>query len=587
MVNSRKYFGFAVLAAIGLSFANARAEALPRLNPSGVTKISAVSATIRGNILDENGKPVANAVIALLRDGAAAVKQIRSQANGSFVAHVAPGRYTLTAMASGFSVVSLGNVDVARAEEIAFRFNLVRTGSGNTLPERRADRNSAKWRLRSNQARRTIYQNTEGTGEIIQVEAEQPAEEPSFSPVLEGYAETYFASSANADNGEYFGINFAAVQPVSEDLQIGFAGQTGFGDAAPQRLETVAKYRVNDDHSLNFSFGAGKIGEVRFDREDTRELGQLSFQALDEWRVKDNLILVVGFDYSRFVGASRAESIAPRFGLQFDANAKTRFRAAYTTQHEPRTWQQAADLEDSRILFRETSLDNYAVADKPQGKTVLMPKLRRFEVGVERVLDNSSSIEALAFFDATTNRGVSFVSLPLQAFSDQQSDSFSEQLSGSAIQNGNANGIRLVYSRRLNEVFSGSVGYAFGSGQQLSNDGIDNPENLFETQFFQSLAAELSANFSTGTNVKTVWRYQPRRAAFALDPFAGRIGVYDPSMSVLVTQKLPTWGLPIRAKATLDARNLLDVQSATANGDTTLKLNSARRVLRGGIAVRF
>lgn len=575
------------MTAIGLSFATARAEALPKLNANGITKISAVSATIRGNILDENGKPVANAVIALLRDGAATVKQIRSAANGSFVARVAPGRYTLTAMASGFSVVSLGNVEVDRAQEIAFRFNLVRTGNGNTLPERRADRSSAKWRLRSNQARRTIYQNTEGAGEVVQIETEQPSEESNFSPVLEGYAETYFASSANQDDGEYFGINFAAVQPVSEDLQIGFAGQTGVGEAAPQRLETVARYRVNDNHNLNFSVSAGKIGEVGFDREDARELGQLSFQALDEWRVKDNLILVVGFDYSRFVGASRADSIAPRFGVQFDANAKTRFSAAYTTQHEPRTWQQAADLEDSRILFRETNLDSYAVADKPQGKQVLMPKLRRFEVGVERVLDNSSSIEALAFFDATTNRGVSFVSFPLAAFADQQTDDFAGQADGSAIQNGNANGVRLVYSRRLNEVFSGSIGYAFGSGQQLSSDGIDTPENFFETAFFQSLAAELSANFSTGTNVKTVWRYQPSRAAFALDPFMGRIGVYDPSMSVLVTQKLPTWGLPIRAKLALDARNLLDVQSATANGDTTLKLNSARRVLRGGIAVRF
>lgn len=591
MVSSRKQIGFAVLAAIGLSFSSVqttRAEALPKLpaNNSANVSASAISATIRGNILDETGKPIANAVIALLRDGAATVKQVRSQANGGFVARVAPGRYTLTAMASGFSVVSLANVDVDRAEQIAFRFNLVRTGSGNTLPERRVDRNNAKWRLRSNSARRTIYQNTEGTGEIVAIETEQTTEESNFSPVLEGYAETFFAQSANPNDAGYFGVNFAAVQPISEDLEIGFAGQTGFGEHAPQRLETVAKYRINDDHKLNLSFGAGKIGQVQTDRDNPSDLGQLSFQALDEWRVKDNLILVVGFDYSRFVGASRAASIAPRFGLQFDANAKTRLKTAYTVSHEPRTWQQAADLEDSRILFRETNLDNYAVADNAPGKQVLMPKMRRFEVGIERVLDNSSSLEALAFFDQTTNRGVSFFSLPLTAFADQQSENLADQF-GSATQNGSANGFRLIYSRRLNEAFSGSVGYAFGSGQQLSNDGIESPENLLDTRFFQTLAAELSANFKTGTNVKTVWRYQPRRAVFALDPFMGRIGVNDPSVSVLVTQKLPTWGLPIRARLALDARNLLDAQTATESGDTTLKLNSARRVLRGGIAVRF
>jgi hypothetical protein len=265
--------------------------------------------------------------------------------------------------------------------------------------------------------------------------------------------------------------------------------------------------------------------------------------------------------------------------LQFDVDAKTRFSAAYTVQNEPRTWQQAAELEDSRVLFSQPSLDSYAVIDKQ----VLMPRLRRLEFGIERVLDNSSSLEATAFFDATTNRGVSFISLPINTFeSTAGEDDFS-----TAIQSGSAQGVRVVYSRRLNSIFGTSLGYAAGRGQRLSSEGIENPANLFEDAVFQTLAAQLSANFDSGTEVRTVWRFSPRATVFAIDPFAGRMAFYDPSLSVVVTQKLPSLGLPLRAKAIIDARNLFDFQTATTSGENSLQLNQSRRVLRGGIAVRF
>ena len=74
---------------------------------------------------------------------------------------------------------------------------------------------------------------------------------------------------------------------------------------------------------------------------------------------------------------------------------------------------------------------------------------------------------------------------------------------------------------------------------------------------------------------------------FAIDPFAGRLAVYDPSLSIQVTQDLPTFGLPVRAQAVIDARNLLDIQPATNNGATLLQIGPNGRTLRGGILVRF
>src|SRR5438128_9542359 len=58
-------------------------------------------------------------------------------------------------------------------------------------------------------------------------------------------------------------------------------------------------------------------------------LSQMSVRAVDEWIVRDGVVVVMGLDYSRFLGAGNAASLSPRLGIQFDANARTRVKAAY------------------------------------------------------------------------------------------------------------------------------------------------------------------------------------------------------------------------------------------------------------------
>jgi hypothetical protein len=87
--------------------------------------------------------------------------------------------------------------------------------------------------------------------------------------------------------------------------------------------------------------------------------------------------------------------------------------------------------------------------------------------------------------------------------------------------------------------------------------------------------------------VKTVFRLSPQATVFAVDPFHGRLAIYDPSLSVLVTQSLPNLGLPFHAEAMFDARNLFDFQTGVMGDDGSLRINSHRRALRGSILVRF
>ena len=212
-----------------------------------------------------------------------------------------------------------------------------------------------------------------------------------------------------------------------------------------------------------------------------------------------------------------------------------------------------------------------------------MGRSRRLEFGVERLLDNHSNLEASAFVDLTSGRGVGLMAAPLSAFSGNSSNA----LLSIANLEGSARGVRVVYSRRLNHVWSAAAGYSLGRGQKLSPGGLTDPGSVFSNGFFQTAALQVAGDWSTGTHVQTVFRFSPDATVFAIDPFAGRLAVYDPSLSVQVTQDLPTFGLPMRAQAVLDARDLLDLQPRTSNSTTILRMGPNGRTLLGGISVRF
>jgi hypothetical protein len=161
-----------------------------------------------------------------------------------------------------------------------------------------------------------------------------------------------------------------------------------------------------------------------------------------------------------------------------------------------------------------------------------------------------------------------------------------EALINVANQQGSSRGMRVVYTRRLSQVWTASGGYAFGRGQRLAA-GFTDPGDVFANGYFQTAALQFGGDFQTGTHVRTVLRFSPDATVFAIDPFAGRLGVYDPSLSIQVTQDLPSFGLPVRAEAILDARNLLDVQVSADNGEILTQLGTNRRSVRGGILVRF
>src|SRR5215213_212764 len=560
--------------------------------------------TISGSVLDSRGNPVSGALVKILRDGFnEVVKETKSGSDGTFAARVTPGRYLVRALAEGFTPATFTSVQVGPSAELVYRFNLQPAGEGKTLPERRPDRNDPKWRIRASQSRRSIF-NADGVEDetvrrVIEAAEEEEAaraevEDDAMASApasaeerrggrtrTQGYVETFFANSSVPGVRSYAGVNFAVATPVSRGLNIIFSGQAG----EFERMEATARLRAGARHRLSATVGgarfplatrAGDEARPGFDRK----LGQVSVRAVDEWVVRDGVVLVVGLDYSKFTGAGGAHALSPRLGAAFDANARTRVHIAFAPGSDPAARAEGVDFEDGQIVFKENEGQPVAFVD---GQAV-MERSHRLEFGVERILDESSSVEATAFFDTFSGRGVGLMSVPAEGLTPGGSAA----LLDIANQQGGARGLRVVYTRRVSTHLKASAGYAFGRGQQLSPEGIDAPDQLFQNSFFQTAAASLDASVFDGTRVRTVLRFSPRASVFAIDPFAGQLAVYDPSLSILVTQELPSFGLPVRAQATIDARNLLDYASRAEGDDgTTLSVGALRRSLRGGISLRF
>jgi hypothetical protein len=565
--------------------------------------------TITGAVLDNKGNPVSGALISLLRDGASkVVRQTRSDSAGRFSTRISPGRYGIRAIAEGFNAVVFSSVEVRASQELVYRFNLEPIGSGKTLPEQRRDRDDVKWILRSAQTRRSIFQAQEGEDRDIQ--AALGAEPATADEVaansgnvedskkdsqrrMRGVVETYFAGDSFGSS--YQGLNFAVATSAADGIDLIFAGQTGVGQNAPERFEASTHVRAGQRHRIGINLGAARFGtpilatvsERSPDRSATQHgwrgpgdrVGQFSVRAIDEWIVHDGIVVVLGLDYARFVGAGGARSINPRVGIQYDVNARMRLKAAYAPGGEENRIQSVAPFEDTQVVFTEANKRPIAFVD---GRAV-MERSHRLEFGFERVINNESNLEATAFFDTTTGRGVGLLSAPMSTFSGTAGEEFINV----ANQQGESRGMRLVYTRRLSRVWTASAGYSFGRGQRLSPGEISRPAEVFESGFFQTAALQLGGGFGTGTNIRTVLRFSPNATVFAIDPFAGRLAVYDPSLSIQVTQELPSFGLPVRAEAVLDARNLLDLQANTDNAETLTQLSTGRRSVRGGISLRF
>ena len=154
-------------------------------------------------------------------------------------------------------------------------------------------------------------------------------------------------------------------------------------------------------------------------------------------------------------------------------------------------------------LSKTSKLFSVSQAERPvafvDGQAVL-ERSHRLEFGVERVFDNSSNVEATAFFDTTSGRGVGLLSGPASAFSGKAGDAFIGRRESAGIFTRNPRGLHEAFESRLDRV----GGLRFRTRTAIISSRFLDSRRNFESGMFQTGALQLSGGFRTGTQVRTV-----------------------------------------------------------------------------------
>jgi hypothetical protein len=571
-------------------------------------------AFITGTVRDEGGAPLAGATVAVLepRSRGREIKSARTDTQGRFSAGVAPGIYGLRAMAEGFISKST-RVAINSSAKNSYHFALKRK---DTLVQKRGDSDDIRW-ISLSVPSPVMRAAPEGEEEVVELSNDTEARKglmanhSSFHGMAQFMAVTSSAP-AGLPSPDFFGTNFVLSGSLGGNFEVAFIGQRGVGDLAPQRLAAIATFRPNAAHQITSMVGYGQVGLYRTPyreidaldeadgglpvrspsrmfnvRPDRTSLDQISVSATDSWQVFRPLLVIYGFDYSRFIGSvNERDSVLPRFAVQYSPSSRLRMSAAVT----PGSDQRLNSLESFNSENIQTSFES-APAEVAYSDSPILDRSQRFEIGVERAFgEGGASIEASAFYDMISGHAVGLLALPLEASPETQA-TFQQVAHQITAMNGAARGVRVMFNRRINGHVTASAGYSFGRGSRLDNAPISTiaPSQLFRGGFFQVATAKLDIDFSeqTGTRVSTVIRLSPSAVVFAIDPFAGRMSVYDPNINVYVTQELPSFGLPVRWEALVDVRNLLNQVLGAEDGGLQLASARARRTMRGGLAFRW
>ncbi|QQS45734.1 MAG: TonB-dependent receptor [Acidobacteriota bacterium] len=569
-------------------------------------------AFIAGTVKDEKGLPLAGALVAVLepQPRGKEVTSVRTDTSGKFSAGVVPGVYRLRATADGFASL-LTRVRLERPVRMNFDFALKRT---DTLVQKRGDSDDYRWIARSVPRHAMNLKETE-IGAEPAVELPAPPEEKSKGLItlplhsFHGMAQFVAVGSSGSpalSGPQFFGTNFALSGMIGNSVEMAVIGQRGAGNLAPTRLSAIATVRPSNSHQVTTAVGYGQMAISRkmapdplepgrpinsLGRAASRAIGeenigieQLSVSTIASWQIFQPLLVIYGFDYSRFLGSS--DSLLPRFAVQYAPSARVRLNAAVTPGTDRnRQSIESFTTENLQANF-ETSMPEVAFNGAP-----VIDRSRRFETGIARLFgDGSTSLEAAAFYDLISGHGVGLLALPLEA-SPRTQATFQQVANQVTAMNGAARGVRVMFRKQINDHVSASAGYSFGRGSHFNNHPIEtvSPAELFRGGFFQVATGKLDLDFSgeTGTRISTVIRLSPSAVVFAIDPFAGQMSVYDPNINIYVTQDLPSFGLPVRWQAIVDVRNLLDQAGGTEDGNVQLIAARTRRTVRGGLAFRW
>ena len=509
---------------------------------------------ITGVVQDSVGRSVTGALVSMVTTGPSGVDRLKfTDQRGMFsFDNLVPGEYLVQVTTPRFAASQKEKIDLAAGSSAKVKFTLQSVAE---VLQRAGSRDAKQtqdivWTLRS----------ARGTQSPLRF-SDSPST-PIFRgllPEYSGYIQFYSKADPSSRlmshaKGSRFSVTFGL--PASARVTV--TGQYSESPLEPKGASALYEFQPLEGHETQIGMDV-RQGIVLDDVFSAEELKEFQASYSDKFHLSKTLVAEQGAELGHAEGRTSNNYFRPRGALSWVPNDRTVFKAAVSTQAPGRVDDPVRAREYFEQVNLPPSLEHYLHA----------------ELGASRFLNDSTKVSMAVFQDRANYRAL-FVRAP-------------DGRHGLLVLDGKntpSQGIRLFVNREFRG-FETGFGYTVASAAGLSPTAstLDEVKNQIALQRFHVFTARVKTDLElTNTELTAVYRWVSRYAVGAIDPYQQGLEYNDPTLSISITQNLPTFGaIPAKVQAIFDARNLFEQPI----GSSRNQLVQSPRFVKGGINIRF
>jgi Carboxypeptidase regulatory-like domain len=508
--------------------------------------------TISGTVQDSAGRTMSGALVVVTASRDGIDRLAFTDLRGAFSFENVPlGEYFVQVTMPRFSPSNKERVRLEPGNTgVTFKFTLMSVAEVLQRSASLDARQEIVWTLRS---ARTIQS-------VLRI-SDSPATDifGKLSPDYSGYIQLYSKGDPGArtpalNRGSRFAVSFG----LPSNAKVTVSGQYSESPLEPKGASTLYEFEPLDGHKTSIGLDV-RQGIILDDVFSAEELKQFQASYSDKFYITESLHAEQGAQFGHAEGLNSNSYFRPRGSISWVPDQNTVLHVAVSTQAPVRP----DDPVRGREYFEQVNLP---------------PSFEHYlhsEVGISRFLDDATKVSAAVFQDRANYRAL-FVTAP-------------DGRHGLLILDGKDNpsqGVRLFLNREFNG-FETGFGYTIASGPAIAPMAmtLDDVRNQISQRQFHVITARIKTDFDlTNTQLTAVYRWVSKYAAGMIDPYQQSAEYNDPTLSISITQNLPTFGaIPAKVQAIFDARNLLEQPFGSSRNQIAV----SPRYVKGGINIRF
>ncbi len=549
---------------------------------SAMASASGRPGQVSGFVRNAQGVAQMGAAVEITKLGTEEIFRAFTDTKGHFeLPGLAPGKYNVKVSAPSFLPSLTQNLALQSGARLVMNITLNTLFEAVTLlPDRKKqsdDQDDWKWTLRS-MANRPILRMVDGTPSLV---SEAKNTDSSHATVS-------FIAGPQADgfgSGGDYGTAFDVEESMFHGGTLSFTGNVAYGAGGDPGgvVRTAYRHEMADGSRPEVSLVARRITSPNFGFR-SQTLQSIEATAANTTHLLQSLEVNYGAALQAIQFAGRESAFRPFASVDWHLSPNTvveyRYATSVPNMRNLKGYDTApADFSESDP--RVTLLNGHGEVESAS----------HHELSVSRRF-GKNSVQVAVYADHITNTEL----LGVGNVGDMEGNVLPDVFGGTFSYNGgtfSANGMRIVFERKLPHDVTATLDYAFGGVLDLDGKNIAWSEvrSMLDEHRANAITAKVTG---TVPGSRTRWiasyRWMNGTAITPVDLFNVSPGQADPFLNVFVRQPLPTNHLiPGKMEAVVDIRNLLAqgyIPVISPDGGTVYLVQAARSV-RGGVSFTF